>query len=314
MAVPVGSVIGMSLTGFLFDEQIDVKAQMQTLFLRVNVIMTLIFVVFVMTFRDKPEHPPSAAATMAPPKKDFSHTYNELRANKNFIVISVYYFFMFGLYATFGNLMSEIFRPFGLKIYEMAALGVLGLMCGVVGSLIFGGILDRTKSYKFFMQLIPFLIIVDLLFFVFYALPEATVNDKLPILVTTLFFCISLLPVIPLTMQFSVEVTFPLNASTANGFCLLLGHAGSFICSVTATYLTKQDWTLKIDEETRIKSEQQEAREVMLMLIFLAAVSLCLSFFVDEDLRRSRFGETKTSKFEEMKEVKEDSETADNKD
>jgi hypothetical protein len=209
---------------------------------------------------------------------------------------------MFGTYATFGNLQSEIFRPFGLKIYEMAALGCMGLLCGVVASLIFGRVLDRTKSYKFFMQLIPALVILVLLFFVYYALPEAKINDKLPILVTTLLFCIALLPVIPLVMQFSVEVTFPLIASTSNGICLLLGHAGSFVFSVIATELTKQDWTLKIAEDTRVQSEQFESKQVMKMLIFMSAVAFCLAFFVDEDLRRTRFGE-KDGKFEEMKEI-----------
>ena len=205
--------------------------------------MSILFVVFLTTFREKPLNPPSAVATQAPSSKNTAETYSKIKENKNFILAAIYYFFMFGTYATFGNFQSKIYRPFGMEIYEMTALGCIGILFGVVGAFIFGRILDRTKKYKFFLKAIPALVIVELICFL-YALPRMSTNDKLPIVITTLIFCITLLPVIPLLMQFSIEVTFPLNASTGNGICLMLGHAGAFIFSMTATELTKQDWTV----------------------------------------------------------------------
>jgi uncharacterized membrane protein YsdA (DUF1294 family) len=79
--------------------------------------------------------------------------------------------FMFGTYCTFGNLQSEIFKPFGLKIFEMALLGTVSLFFGVISALSTGKYLDKTRKYKFLMQLIPALMVIDLLIFVLFALP-----------------------------------------------------------------------------------------------------------------------------------------------
>jgi sugar phosphate permease len=63
MAIPLGSVAGMAITGYLFDDKTDIKAQIKSLFFYANILVTLIFMTFVLTFKDKPDHPPSAAAT-----------------------------------------------------------------------------------------------------------------------------------------------------------------------------------------------------------------------------------------------------------
>jgi nitrate/nitrite transporter NarK len=171
MAIPLGSVTGMAVTGYMFDEKTDIKGQMFKMFLGANIVITCIFLAFRRYFHDKPPTPPSAAALEASPPRDIVQSYHELKDNSNFIVIAVYYFFMFGSYTTFGNLQSEIFKPFGLKIYEMAILGCISLFFGIVSALTVGKVLDRTRKYKFIMQLIPFIMVINLLVFVAYALP-----------------------------------------------------------------------------------------------------------------------------------------------
>lgn len=87
------------------------------------------------------------------------------------MLIALYYMLMFGSYTAFGNLQSEIFRPYGLKIYEIAILGCVSLLCGVVSCILFGKLLDRTKRYRLFMTLIPLVLAADLTVFTYYALP-----------------------------------------------------------------------------------------------------------------------------------------------
>jgi hypothetical protein len=62
MAVPFGSIIGMVLTGCLFDDKTDVKIQMFSLLLKANIVLFIVYVMFLTTFREKPQNPPSAIA------------------------------------------------------------------------------------------------------------------------------------------------------------------------------------------------------------------------------------------------------------
>jgi Na+/melibiose symporter-like transporter len=104
MSVPVGSMTGMILTGSFFNDSTEIKSQMLSLFLYANLVLTVGFTIFMIVFRDKPEHPPSAVALEPPMKRDFGQSIKELRQNPNFLLIALYYMLMFGLYTSFGNL------------------------------------------------------------------------------------------------------------------------------------------------------------------------------------------------------------------
>lgn len=69
-----------------------------------NIVLTFFFLLFLITFKEKPSHPPSEIALQEPPKSDYIGSFRELRENKNFVIIAIYYMLTFGLYSSFGNL------------------------------------------------------------------------------------------------------------------------------------------------------------------------------------------------------------------
>lgn len=92
------------------------------------------------------------------------------------------------------------------------------------------------------MRLLPAVLIPTLLVMGLGSLPGAK-GEIWPVYLNGLLFGISMLPVIPLCMSFSVEVTFPLNASTSNSVVVLLGQGGTFLISMVGTWVTRQDFT-----------------------------------------------------------------------
>ena len=104
VSVPVGSLLGMAITGLVFQNSQDVKATLNDLMLYANIALTFVFVLFLVTFKEKPDSPPSEIALQAPPIRDFFGSLNELRENKNFVVIAIYFMLTFGMYTSFGNL------------------------------------------------------------------------------------------------------------------------------------------------------------------------------------------------------------------
>jgi predicted histidine transporter YuiF (NhaC family) len=122
------------------------------------------------------------------------------------------------------------------------------------------------------------------------------------IYVTGIIFGMTILPVIPLCLSFSVEVTFPLNTATSNSVIVLFGQTGAFFISILGSEITKQNFKKDITIDVRTASEQDGARRIMLILQITALAGLIISLFVKEDLRRSRYDENKQTKFEEMKE------------
>jgi len=124
----------------------------------------------------------------------------------------------------------------------------------------------------------------------------------LAIYFTGIIFGMTILPIIPLCLSFSVEVTFPLNTATSNSVVVLFGQTGAFIISILGSEITQQNFKKDISLDIRSASEQDGARKIMLILQTAALAGLIISLFVKEDMRRSKYEENKQTKFEEMKE------------
>jgi hypothetical protein len=105
------------------------------------------------------------------------------------------------------------------------------------------------------MTLIPLILVIDLTLFTYYALPTAK-ESRVAIYITGIIFGMTILPIIPLCLSFSVEVTFPLNTATSNSVVVLFGQTGAFMISILGSELTKQNFKKEIAMDERVESEQ----------------------------------------------------------
>ena len=63
------------------------------------------------------------------------------------------------------------------------------------------------------------------------------------------FFGMCIVPIIPICMSFSVEVTFPMQPSISNGIVFLFGQIGAFLLSMVGTKLQVSSFSTSLNNE-----------------------------------------------------------------
>lgn len=141
-----------------------------------NFAITAFFMLFHLTFKERPVHPPSAVALEEAPKKDLKESFVELKQNRNFRIIAFAFAGLMGNYYAFGNLMSPMLTPYGLTVAQISKIGVTTILSGAVSAILFGVFLDRTRWFKKSLVFFSVGSIFNLLMLTFYSLPRAE-ND-----------------------------------------------------------------------------------------------------------------------------------------
>lgn len=134
---------------------------------------------------------------------------------------------MFGFYVALGNLISNIFTPFGMQASEIAMVGLYLLAAGVVGAVSVGAFVDRTGLYKGTTLVLGFANIV------FLTILNQTLyhidDSKTRFYISACFMGFTSVAYIPLSLGFSAELTFPLQPALVNGAMILAGQASAAV-------------------------------------------------------------------------------------
>ena len=234
--------VGFLLSGIVFSgPEVDVKAALNTLIFRSNIVVTLIYAFFMLAFKHKPAVPPSRVATHDVPKRHLSESFHELRTNKNFLFILLSYIFSNGPYMGSSAIMALILVPFGFSIAQISWIGALGMIVGAPLAVVFGSVLDKTRAYKKSLIVCP---TVLLLFSVLFPRLVLNSDSGFIIVVSTMmiFFSVSLI-MSALSMAFSIEVTYPLNGSIINGTLQIFMQVIATILAVGGTLWLATDYS-----------------------------------------------------------------------
>jgi len=134
--------------------------------------------------------------------------------------------------------MSPVFDPFGYTPTELAIIGLILLVSGVVGSILVGIFVDRTAWYKRTMLSLGTMVLITSLL-VLLGLQFFSQNKGLMI------GCFALLGLfaigyVPLSFSYGAEMTFPLQPALVNGTLTLLGSFTAFLLSLLASFIIKE--------------------------------------------------------------------------
>ena len=124
------------------------------------------------------------------------------------------YTFNISPYTSFGALTALILTPFGFTVPQISWMGAASVVVGAASAVGFGIFLDRKRAYK--KTLIVgciFCLIMSILF------PRMLLNgvDYSTLVCVTMIYVAFIIPMIPLCMSLSAEVTHPMNPSLAIG-------------------------------------------------------------------------------------------------
>jgi len=253
----LGSILGLVLTPLLIDYGFDI-AKVQLFYGGFAVLSALLFLVF----------------TRNPPTPGLIKEGEETRALmldglkyalsiKSFLLYLIISFIGLSIFNGLTTWVEAIIKPKGFLPKDAGLIGALMLIGGVVGSLIFPVLSDKSGKRKLFIQIGLFLSIPALLIFTFS-------NSRIFLTLSSFSIGFFLISVGPIGLQYSAEVTSPTPTGTSNGLIQLFGQT-----SVVFVYIM---------EILRGKDGS-----FIISLIFssgLLAIGFLLSFFLKEEISK----------------------------
>ncbi|GFO46731.1 feline leukemia virus subgroup c receptor-related protein 2 [Plakobranchus ocellatus] len=216
----VGVAVGFLLPPILVANSGDVDTMsrdFQIMFYGTAGLTTFLFILIVLMFRDKPPHPPSRAqllAVEAATHENYFQSLLRLVKNRGFVVLTIAYGINTGSFYGISTLLNAIILEYFDNEEENAGrIGLTIVLCGIVGAVLAGIWLDKTKKFKETTIGIYLLSLAGALAFTF-----MLDLGKIWIVFLTAgslgFFMTGYLPV---GFEFAAEITFPESEGTSSG-------------------------------------------------------------------------------------------------
>lgn len=76
--------------------------------------------------------------------------------NGNYIFLLLTFSLMYGVYSSFGAILSNLFDPYDYSGSDISMIGAVFIIFGLIGSFIFGIILDKYAKYLLVLRIICF--------------------------------------------------------------------------------------------------------------------------------------------------------------
>lgn len=131
--------------------------------------------------------------------------------------------------------MSQLTAPYGYTPVDNGIFGGTFIIFGVIGSFVFGVILDKTAKFKMILNVICFGSLACICV-AFFTLPSGNVPLFTVNLAFIGAFCI---PVIPVSYGFAVELTFPVTEAMSNGMMVMFSQIAGTLLVI---YLTLKSY------------------------------------------------------------------------
>ncbi|KAK3096848.1 hypothetical protein FSP39_003919 [Pinctada imbricata] len=195
----------------------DIGADLSIMFYCGAGYMSFLFILVIIVFKDKPTNPPSKAQMLAMQnigQEHYGKSLLNLVKNRGFIILTLTYGINTGSYYAISTLLNPIVLEY-FPGHEKSAgqIGLTIVLAGVLGSIVAGIWLDKTRTYKGTTVGIYFLSMAGMVAFTF-----TMDQDILWVVFLTAgslgFFMTGYLPV---GFEFAAEITYPESEGTSSG-------------------------------------------------------------------------------------------------
>ncbi|XP_074548512.1 choline/ethanolamine transporter flvcr2a isoform X3 [Halichoeres trimaculatus] len=181
-------------------------------------VATLIFVLVIIVFQERPEIPPTQAQAQARniPPEEYSYMASILRLlrNKPFMLLVVSYGLNVGCFYAVSTLLNRmIIEHYPGEEVNAGRIGLTIVIAGMVGSLICGIWLDKTKTYKQTTLAIYLLSLIGMLVYAF----TLNLGHLWLVFVMAGLLGFFMTGYLPLGFEFAVELTYPESEGTSSG-------------------------------------------------------------------------------------------------
>ncbi|XP_072298164.1 choline/ethanolamine transporter flvcr2b isoform X1 [Eucyclogobius newberryi] len=240
-------------------------------------VATLLFVLVIFVFQERPKLPPTQAQAVARsiPPEEYSYTASILRLlrNKPFILLIITYGLNVGCFYAVGTLLNRmIIEHYPGEEVNAGRIGLTIVIAGMVGSLICGVWLDRTKTYKQTTLAVYFMSLVGMIVY------AATLNlgHLWVVFVTAGALGFFMTGYLPLGFEFAVELTYPECEGTSSGLLNCSAQVFGIIFTISQGKIIDTYGTL--------------AGNIFLCVFLL--IGTVMTGFIKSDLRRQNANRT----------------------
>uniref|UniRef100_A0AAY4C6L8 Major facilitator superfamily (MFS) profile domain-containing protein n=1 Tax=Denticeps clupeoides TaxID=299321 RepID=A0AAY4C6L8_9TELE len=220
-----GNQLGIAI-GFLVppilvpnvDDMDELGHHISIMFYITAAVATLLFLLVVVAFQEKPEIPPSQAQAAARniPSDQYSYlaSISRLLHNRPFILLVISYGLNVGCFYAVSTLLNRmIIEHYPGEEVNAGKIGLTIVVAGMVGSLVCGIWLDRTKTYKQTTLTVYLLSLVGMAVYAF----TLNVGHLWVVFLTSGALGFFMTGYLPLGFEFAVELTYPESEGTSSG-------------------------------------------------------------------------------------------------
>lgn len=271
VANPVGVGIGFLLAQNFVDDNatgVDGLNQVNDLMFFTALIGSVLILPSAFLFRKKPPTPPSRTADID--KYSYKESLKHLWQNKNYLVFILSTGLVWGAYNVLATALQPLVSPFNFSSSDSGNLGAITLISGLIGSVVWGLFLDRTKKYKLSLLCCTGLSLASL---VAIGLLMQTENFALLAIATAVYGFFTT-PVFPLSYEFCAELCFPVAEAASGGLMVVM------------TQIVGLGGTLGLD--ALLDNRQQDSNICIIIIGGLTILGLVGFIFTKEDLRRNQ--------------------------
>ncbi|KAH7953699.1 hypothetical protein HPB49_011493 [Dermacentor silvarum] len=236
LGVQLGTALGFFAPPNVLDKN-DIEGSLRTLCIGVATASCLAFLVAIACFEEKPVHPPSFSEMLnrfADTRVSFGEGMHALIKDRDFVLLLLSYGINTGGFYSISTLLNPVITSYFPG--EESFAGLLGLsmiFSGLLGSWVGGVILDKTAMFKE-VTLAAYIFSTMAMLLHTFVLP---VHSHALTIVVCVFLGFFLTGYMPLAVQLSAEITYPLNEAlpasllsmSAQGTSLILTPICSFV-------------------------------------------------------------------------------------
>ncbi|XP_052895912.1 feline leukemia virus subgroup C receptor-related protein 2-like [Anopheles moucheti] len=209
----LGIAIGFFLTPMVIVNHDDFGAigvDLQVFLMGVAGVSTMIACMVIAVFKSEPPFAPSHVQalqrTMKPRRKDYWPSVGRLLKDDNYLILVIAYGINVGLFNAFSTLLNQIvLNYFPDSASDAGRIGLALIVLGLIGSMVFGYLLDTSHKYKATAVWVCRLSAVTLVIF---ALALESRSKKL-LAVASVFLGFFMTGFQPIGYEFAAELTFP---------------------------------------------------------------------------------------------------------
>ncbi|NWU63383.1 FLVC2 protein, partial [Pterocles burchelli] len=181
-------------------------------------VATALFILVVVVFKEKPSHPPSRAQALiqSRPAEEYSYVQSILHLlhNANFLLLMVTYGLNAGCFYALSTLLNRmVIHCYPGEEVNAGRIGLTIVLSGMVGALISGIWLDRTKTYKQTTLIVYIMSLVGMIAYTF----TLSLGHLWVVFVTAGVLGFFMTGYLPLGFEFAAELTYPESEGTSSG-------------------------------------------------------------------------------------------------